>query len=522
MSPPRGGGGTPIADQFPRRPQRLDAAAQRQAEYLDSHARRRQEQAASRQRIVDTLCNPTGTQTAAQRRARQTRSSGLFEADTSPFAYDPCAGPMSSFFSALPAVIDAGIPPNTLNRDDLAWRRWTMFCALVPTQAWRLDRNAHSGADPAGFDRESRLLCAFLVWCYLDEIKPRSKSSKAAKPASSWKMVDGVRSVHRRAGIYMVSTRQLTSVMKGLTAAHIKEHGSESLLPDRKDPIGPDLCRQLLATDLTALVGTKLSTERRRWDDPLFLSLGAMMALSESTGFRKSEVALPNGEEFDDRRLRRSSLLWEIDGRIFVDPSPAQLRSMVPGRDKAVIKPPRSKADQDGTIWGAHPIWIVLDETDTANAAARLQSMEIKFPCNGPQRAKTPLFFSDAKFSPLRHSTVDCYLEHLLRANVPAERVKAYSFHSFRVGFACALLAAHCPYDMIQALARWRSDKSVAIYARLNPNDYAGWVTKALQQKTTSRTAARLPVVIDDHDNVATYQLACTHAQRRAAAADED
>ena len=70
---------------------------------------------------------------------------------------------------------------------------------------------------------------------------------------------------------------------------------------------------------------------------------------------------------------------------------------------------------------------------------------------------------------------------------------------------------------MIQALSRWRSDKSVAIYARLNPNDYAGWVTKALQQKTTSRTAARLPVVIDDHDNVATFQLACTHAQRKEA-----
>ena len=39
-----------------------------------------------------------------------------------------------------------------------------------------------------------------------------------------------------------------------------------------------------------------------------------MMALSESTGFRKSEVALPNGEELDDRRLRRASPLWEIDG----------------------------------------------------------------------------------------------------------------------------------------------------------------------------------------------------------------
>ena len=75
---------------------------------------------------------------------------------------------------------------------------------------------------------------------------------------------------------------------------------------------------------------------------------------------------------------------------------------------------------------------------------------------------------------------------------------------------------------MIQALARWRSDKSAAIYARLNPNGNAGLVTRALQQKTTSRSAAGLPVVIDDHGNAATYQLACTQAQRREADADGD
>ena len=91
-------------------------------------------------------------------------------------------------------------------------------------------------------------------------------------------------------------------------------------------------------------------------------------------------------------------------------------------------------------------------------------------------------------------------------ANVPAEKVDSYSFHSFRIGFACALLAAKCPYDMIQALARWRSDKSVAIYARLNPEDYTSWVAKALQQETTSTTTARMPVVIDDHERVAMLQ----------------
>ena len=70
---------------------------------------------------------------------------------------------------------------------------------------------------------------------------------------------------------------------------------------------------------------------------------------------KKSKAAKP-ASAFDDRRLRRSLLLWEIDGTLHADPSPAQLRALVRGRDKAVIKPPRSKADYDGTIWGAHPI----------------------------------------------------------------------------------------------------------------------------------------------------------------------
>jgi len=40
-------------------------------------------------------------------------------------------------------------------------------------------------------------------------------------------MIDGVRSCHRSAGIFMVSTKQLTMMMKGIAAEHIKKHGSE-------------------------------------------------------------------------------------------------------------------------------------------------------------------------------------------------------------------------------------------------------------------------------------------------------
>ena len=126
-----------------------------------------------------------------------------------------------------------------------------------------------------------------------------------------------------------------------------------------------------------------------------------------STGFRKAEVALPNGCDFDDRRLRRSLLLWEIDGTLHADPSPAQLRALVRGRDKAVIKPPRFKADYDGTIWGAHPIWLVFDDTDVANAARWLLRLELQLPLRGGQRAETPFFVSSAALEPILHSTVD-------------------------------------------------------------------------------------------------------------------
>ena len=90
----------------------------------------------------------------AKEREHRARNMGFLKADTSPFAYDPTSGPMSGYFNALPHVIDAGIPKAALSRDAPAWRRWTKFCAGVPTQTWRLDRNAHSVADPVGFDRD--------------------------------------------------------------------------------------------------------------------------------------------------------------------------------------------------------------------------------------------------------------------------------------------------------------------------------------------------------------------------------
>ena len=111
------------------------------------------------------------------------------------------------------------------------------------------------------------------------------------------------------------------------------------------------------------------------------------------------------------------------------------------------------------------------------------------------------LFFTDSKLSAMHHSTVDTYLGHFLKLHLGAAADK-YSFHSFRIGFACALLAAGCDLYTIQALARWRSPESIRISARMNPDVYAGWVTKSLQQRASSVSTANLPV-IDRHEALA-------------------
>ena len=96
-----------------------------------------------------------------------------------------------------------------------------------------------------GLGRKPRLFCGSPVWCY-GPIHLCSKKGEAARPASAFLIAEGEQSVHRRAGIFILSYTQPAMVMKGITAAHIKENGSESLLPNRRDSTGPGPCRLVL------------------------------------------------------------------------------------------------------------------------------------------------------------------------------------------------------------------------------------------------------------------------------------
>jgi hypothetical protein len=415
------------------------------------------------------------------------------------FAFNTATGKLGHIFEAIGSYIDMSVPEGTLKKDRLAWERWLSFCSQVAAggiNPWRLDAAANSGADPVGHFREGRLLMAYMTFCR-EIIPPRSRSDAQARPASSYNMVAGVRRIQKRHGIKMVTCDQLSALLKGFLMEHIAEHGYESLLAERKEPLDGQHVRDFLNTP----EGTKMGRVAVDWSSPLFMSLGALFSVAVSTGIRKAEGATPNGRALDQRRLRRSNVRFRIGGAIFADPTAAQLLGMVPGRDGAILIPPPSKADQTGEIWGVHPIHLSYDPSDRANAATWLRSLELKFPVTGFRRAAVALFVSDTGLSPMRHSTVDTYLGHFLKLHLGAEAGK-YSFHSFRIGFACALLAAGCDVYTIQALARWRSPESIRIYARMNPDVYAGWVTRSLKERASSTSTANLPT-IDHHDALA-------------------
>ena len=105
----------------------------------------------------------------------------------------------------------------------------------------------------------------------------------------------------------------------------------------------------------------------------------------------------------------------------------------------------------------------------------------------------TPLFSTSSAGVPFRHGVVDKVLKVLLRTFLDEEEAKKYSWHSWRIGLACALLAAKAPEAIILALCRWKGPQSLRIYARLNMEDVATWVDSAAEQVVNSVQAPNLP-----------------------------
>ena len=104
-------------------------------------------------------------------------------------------------------------------------------------------------------------------------------------------------------------------------------------------------------------------------------------------------------------------------------------------------------------------------------------------------------------------------------AGLGATRAAMLSLHSGRVFRACALLAKGAPRPIILALCRWRDERSLDVYARLNPADYLGWMAQVSAAVIYDPIAPRnMPQL--DHDEAA--RLAHSYLQTKPLPEDGD
>jgi hypothetical protein len=361
-------------------------------------------------------------------------------------------------------------------------RYWQAWCAEMGTPAWRPDYRGLSAGERR---RESVLAAGFLPWL-LQRMRGRRGCGRA-QPASAFKVWLGVRKVHAKRDIELTPTKLVSMTVKRLCRRHLADFGADSLVPKRKEPF----TRAMILALLRIPDGLRIGPYTLTWDSRLGRALRAFIIVLASTGMRKGEVSITSRERFDRTSASRANLHWRLRGRLYASPPLALLRAPQPG-DCVLLRPPISKADQFGAVWGASPIYLAYAAGEPLCAFSALAAVEIAEPVAPELRASTPLFSPDGT-TPFHAGHLDSMLRAMLIATVGVAAAAKYSWHSMRIWLACSLLASGASHAQIQALCRWRSDEALAIYARLNQTTYSRLLARALVANVSSVRASQLP-----------------------------
>ena len=168
--------------------------------------------------------------------------------------------------------------------------------------------------------------------------------------------------------------------------------------------------------------------------------------------------------------------LSKSTGAKVTNPSASDWHAFAPG-DSILLAPCTSKSDQFGEEHCPFPSILPFDGSD-ASAAASIRDIELERPCSPADRAITPLF-SDQSGAPFSYSMLHSDLRALLSAIFGKAFSQAFSWHSVRIGLACALHAADAPDAVIQLICRWASPESLRVYRQMGIEKNIFWVSKA-------------------------------------------
>ena len=370
-------------------------------------------------------------------------------------------------------------------------RAWTKICRRLGTPTWRTDVAANSGLDPVGHRREQVLTAIALMLMYAD-MQPRSKKDPAANPRSAMQKLYGVAREHKKRGYKMVSFELATRVLSGMLHKFVEDNDTDALAPSRKDPL---TCEHIDGM-LSVADGTSAGGLTVDWDSYLWTAVDATVSVLAETGMRKADVSKATAQtKLVHGRLTFRRLTWLINGVQTAEPTVAQLAAMTSGGCWLVYG--ALKNDPYGEFFGSKPSWLPYSSSARRNACRSLVKLELaaaRAGMDAAHRGVTPIFGPRCGVE-WHHGLLDKIFYFLLEQTglVPADKLKSYSVHSFRIHLACALYAAGCPNERIMAILRWKSEEALLIYARMNDDERASWVDKAKGQRVNSVVAANLP-----------------------------
>ena len=418
----------------------------------------------------------------------------------SPLSLQPAdAEHVDRLASQVDSYCEMAAATGTQLRDATAWRKyWTPFCSMLGTSTWRIALNGESLDEL----RETWLQTAFFVFVF-NNMKPRSPADVIPKPASCLNMLFGVRAIHRRAGIPMVPAIRIQAALKGLHRHFIQTHprGVAGLTPHRREPFTLEMVRMLMTVPNGFRHGsTRVDYGKRSW-----CSMRLGCKVNRPLGMRNRDMF--------QQLLSYASLKFLLGGTVFAAPTSEKLRAATKG-DAVILLFPPLKNDQLGQHFAPHPAWLALDVRDPHCAARALIDNELEFPVPAASRETHALFPGDDGRTALTPEHARQLFEVFLVYAVGVANLRWYSFHSWRVTLACALLAIGASSEQICRLVRWVGTSSLAIYARMEPERQMSLRRRALAQDPTSISADRLPDLRGNCTAMAANEAADALAQR--------
>ena len=385
-------------------------------------------------------------------------------------------------------LAEYGAATGTLDKDDHAWDYWARFCDIYgwdPIISSDLARNSPHEV--------SQRLAIFQAWVY-----PQLKGLKQpdAKPRTVFNSyVLAIIRILNREHIPMPNAKHVERNLAGIMRTFKAIYGHEALMPGRKQPFTPAMWARIEALqEGTLLSGRAPWSPLNRLRDRNLLRLGRVLW---RTGHRLGEIVWhPSGEI--NYLTRACVSITKANGGKIANPTASDWRSLTAG-DCVLLAPCTSKSDQFGEEHCPFPSIIPFDGTD-ASAAAAIRDVELQQPCAPHARRTTPLFCDD-NMQPFTYEMLHRDLRSLLVSLFGASFASAFSWHSVRIGLACALHAADCPDAHIQLICRWASPDSLKVYRQMGIEKNVFWVGRA-QTVTFDATRVNNLPALDGGDHM--------------------